>query len=38
VARDVFMCGPDGLVKHWRRSLRRIGVPKAHIHSESFSD
>ena len=34
--RDVFMCGPDSLVKDWRRSLKRIGVPTRHVHSESF--
>lgn len=34
--RDVFMCGPDGLVAGWRTSLSRLGVPKAQLHSESF--
>ena len=34
--RDVFMCGPDGLVKDWENSLRKVGVPMRHIHSESF--
>ncbi|HVQ89145.1 MAG TPA: ferredoxin reductase family protein [Actinomycetes bacterium] len=34
--RDVFMCGPDGLVEGWRQSLNRLGVPKAQVHSESF--
>lgn len=34
--RDVFMCGPDGLVKGWRTALKQIGVPGVHIHSESF--
>jgi predicted ferric reductase len=34
--RDVFMCGPDGLVKGWENSLKTVGVPPRHIHSESF--
>lgn len=35
--RDVFMCGPEGLVHQWRDSLTNLGVPVGHLHSESFS-
>ncbi len=34
--RDVFMCGPEGLVDGWRDALEGVGVPMRHIHSESF--
>lgn len=34
--RDVFMCGPDGLVKGWEQSMNQLGVPCGHVHSESF--
>lgn len=36
--RDVFICGPDGLVDDWRSALKGVGVPMRHIHSESFGD
>jgi len=35
-ARDVFVCGPPGLVDAVRRRLRIIGVPPAQIHFERF--
>ncbi|HET9060072.1 MAG TPA: ferredoxin reductase family protein [Acidimicrobiales bacterium] len=34
--RDVFVCGPPGFTEVVTRSLRSAGVPKAHIHTESF--
>lgn len=34
--RDVFMCGPEGLVDDWRDALEGVGVPMRRIHSESF--
>ena len=35
--RDVFLCGPDGLMDTVERSLRSIGLPGAHIHAERFT-
>ena len=35
-SRDVFVCGPPGLVDAVRRRLRLIGVPPAQIHFERF--
>ena len=36
LSRDVFVCGPPGLVDAVRRRLRLIGVPPAQIHFERF--
>jgi len=35
-SRDVFVCGPPGLVDAVRRRLRLIGVPHAQVHFERF--
>jgi predicted ferric reductase len=35
-SRDVFVCGPPGMVDVARRELRRAGVPRRHIHAERF--
>jgi predicted ferric reductase len=34
--RDVYLCGPDGLMERTRRSLLRLGVPPERIHLEAF--
>jgi predicted ferric reductase len=34
--RDVFMCGPDGLISTSRRALRRLRVPGRQIHLDPF--
>jgi predicted ferric reductase len=34
--RDVFVCGPDSWTKAVTASVRRDGVPAAHVHSERF--
>jgi predicted ferric reductase len=34
--RDVFICGPSGMVDRARRELRRAGVPRRRIHAERF--
>lgn len=34
---DVYVCGPDDLIKKVRRELRQAGVPRGNIHSESFA-
>jgi predicted ferric reductase len=34
--RDVFLCGPDGLIERTRRTLHRLGVPPERIHLEAF--
>jgi predicted ferric reductase len=35
--RDVYLCGPDALARRIAAELRRTGVPKGHIHFESFT-
>lgn len=35
--RDVYLCGPDPLVDTLRVELKRLGVPAAQLHSESFA-
>jgi predicted ferric reductase len=35
--RDVFVCGPDGLMDTVSRSLKTIGLPARHIHAERFA-
>lgn len=35
--REVFVCGPPGLIAAARAELRRTGVPAARVHSEDFS-
>jgi predicted ferric reductase len=35
-ARDVFLCGPDGLIERTRRALLKLGVPPERIHLEAF--
>jgi predicted ferric reductase len=34
--RDVFLCGPDGLIERTRRALLTLGVPPERIHLEVF--
>jgi predicted ferric reductase len=34
---DVFLCGPDAMANAAAASLRRVGIPRRHIHHESFS-
>ncbi len=35
--RDVYLCGPPGLSAAVRESLREVGLPRAHVHEESFA-
>jgi predicted ferric reductase len=35
--RDVFLCGPEPMMDAARAGLRRAGVPRRHIHHESFA-
>jgi predicted ferric reductase len=35
--RDVFLCGPEAMMVAAERSLRTAGVPRRHIHHESFA-
>jgi ferredoxin-NADP reductase len=35
-AHDVYVCGPDGMTRSVVNALRRAGVPRRQIHSESF--
>lgn len=34
--RDVFLCGPPGLVQHLRGELRKAGVHDRHVHLDPF--
>jgi len=36
VERDVYMCGPPGLMTAVRRSLREAGLPPSRLHEERF--
>ena len=35
--RDVYLCGPPGMTEAAKEALRGAGVPRRHIHHESFS-
>lgn len=35
--RDVFLCGPEPMMAAAERSLLQAGVPRRHIHNESFA-
>lgn len=35
-AREVFLCGPPALTEELLHTLRRLGVPRGRLHSESF--
>ena len=35
--REVFLCGPPGLVGALRATLREADVPRRHIHLEEFA-
>ncbi|MDQ1394996.1 MAG: hypothetical protein QOG64_255, partial [Acidimicrobiaceae bacterium] len=35
--RDVFVCGPPGMIAAVRRSMRALGVPNRQIHEERFA-
>jgi ferredoxin-NADP reductase len=35
--RDVFVCGPPGMIAAVDRSLTALGVPKARVHHERFA-
>jgi ferredoxin-NADP reductase len=37
VEREIYVCGPDGMIKRVRRSLRALRVPSSHIHEEHFA-
>lgn len=34
--REIYVCGPVGMINTVRRSLHQLGVPRAHIHEERF--
>jgi predicted ferric reductase len=36
-ARSVYVCGPEGMTATVLASLRRLGVPPRHLHTEEFS-
>jgi len=35
--REIYVCGPDGMIKRVQRSLRALRVPRSHIHEEHFA-
>ncbi|NJC73795.1 oxidoreductase [Planosporangium thailandense] len=35
-ARDVYLCGPSGLIEQSQRTLRRLNVPRRQIHLDPF--
>jgi predicted ferric reductase len=35
--RDAYVCGPPGMTDAVARTLRQLGVPSAHIHTERFA-
>ena len=37
VTKDVYMCGPSGMLESFQHSLRKLGVPPIHIHFEHFN-
>jgi len=36
LTREIYMCGPPGMIAHLRQVLRAQGVPASRIHSEVF--
>ena len=36
-SRDVFVCGPPGMMSHVRAGLASLGIPDSRIHSERFA-
>ena len=34
---EVYLCGPDPMMAAAQASLERAGIPRRHIHRESFS-
>jgi predicted ferric reductase len=37
VTKDVYMCGPSGMLESFQHALRKLGVPPMHIHFEHFN-
>jgi predicted ferric reductase len=35
-ARDVYLCGPEGLIAQSQRTLRKLGLPRRQIHLDPF--
>jgi predicted ferric reductase len=35
--REIYVCGPDGMIKRVQRSLRALRVPASHVHEERFA-
>lgn len=35
--KEIFICGPPGMMKAMRQQMKDLGVPNANIHSEEFS-
>jgi predicted ferric reductase len=37
VAKDVYMCGPSGMVESFQHALRKLGSRPIHIHFEHYA-
>ena len=37
VKRDIYLCGPERMMRSLHKTLRKIGVPASRIHLESFA-
>lgn len=35
--RTVYLSGPDGMVTNFRKTMRKLGVPALHIHTDHFT-
>jgi len=35
--REVYICGPQPMLAHFRRVLKQSGIPGSRVHSEEFS-
>ncbi|MHB8452597.1 MAG: ferredoxin reductase family protein [Mycobacteriales bacterium] len=35
--RDVYLCGPEGMVRHVAQGLSRLAVPTTRVHTEAFA-
>jgi predicted ferric reductase len=35
--RDVYVCGPESMIRHVQRSVRALGIPRKQIHAERFT-
>jgi predicted ferric reductase len=34
--RDIYVCGPESLIRHVHHSLKALGIPRGQVHAERF--